>query len=69
MPAIHNARIPASRAALSNLALAVAIAGFVAPLVTGQLQRASQALVMLAWIGTGVAPHFGAQVVLGGLRQ
>jgi hypothetical protein len=55
--------------ALSNVALAIVVAGFVAPLVTGQLHSPGNALVMSAWIGTGFARHFGAQLVLGRLRQ
>lgn len=69
MHAIHNARIQLLATALNNVALAVVVAGFVAPLVTGQLHSPGHALVTLAWIGTGVALHFGAQLVLGRLRQ
>lgn len=37
MNTVHNARIQLLATALNNLALAVIIAGFVAPAVTGQL--------------------------------
>lgn len=69
MHAIHNARVQLLATALNNVALGVVIAGFVAPLATGQLQSLGRVLVTLAWIGAGGALHFGAQLVLGRLRQ
>lgn len=69
MHAVNNARVQLLATALNNVALAVVIAGFVAPLITGQLQRPGHVVVMLAWIGAGVALHFGTQLVLGRLRQ
>ena len=69
MHAIHNARIQLLATALNNLALAVIVAGFVAPAVSGQLQGGSRAIVTLAWIGFGFALHGCGQFVLGRLRQ
>jgi hypothetical protein len=54
--------------ALNNVALAFVIAGFVAPVVTHQLQSVSAALVTLAWIALGAALHIVAQLALGRLR-
>ena len=45
------------------------IAGFVAPVVTGQLPTGWHALVTVAWIGLGVGIHLCAQLALGRLRQ
>jgi hypothetical protein len=42
---IHNARITLLATALNNLAVAFVVAGFVAPVVTGQLQGDWQAVV------------------------
>jgi hypothetical protein len=70
--AIHNARIQLLATALNNLSLAVIVAGFVAPVVSGQLQGGGRVLVGLAWIGFGVvlhSCHSCAQLVLGSLRQ
>jgi hypothetical protein len=69
MNAIHNARVQLLATVVNNLAVAFVVAGFVAPLVTGQLQGGAQAIVMLAWIGLGIGLHFCGRWVLGGLRQ
>jgi hypothetical protein len=69
MHAIHNARIQLLATALNNVALAVVIAGFVAPAVTGQLQGGGRLFVTLAWVGFGIILHIGGQLVLGRLRQ
>jgi hypothetical protein len=50
-----------------NLALAVVVAGFVAPTAAGQLQGNGRIIVALAWIGFGVTLYAGTQVVLGAL--
>ena len=69
MHTVHNARIQLLATALNNVALAVSVAGFVAPAVTGQLQTGWHALVTVAWVGLGVGIHFAAQAALGRLRQ
>jgi hypothetical protein len=69
MHTVHNARVQLLATALNNVALAFIVAGFVAPVVSGQLQRADRALVTFAWIAFGVGLHFSAQMVLGRLRQ
>jgi hypothetical protein len=51
---------------LNNLALAFIVAGFLAPVVSGQLSGRSLALVTLAWIGLGIGLHSIAQAALGG---
>jgi hypothetical protein len=67
--AVHNARIQLLATAFNNLALAVIVAGFVAPAASGQLQGGSQVLVTLAWVGFGIVLHASGQLVLGRLRQ
>jgi hypothetical protein len=69
MHAVHNARVQSLTTALNNIALAFVVAGFVAPLVTHQLQSVSAAVVTLAWIALGAALHIIAQLALGSLRQ
>jgi hypothetical protein len=69
MHTVHNARITLLATALNNLALAVVVAGFVAPAASGQLHGGSQAVTTLAWIGFGTALHVSGQLVLGRLRQ
>ena len=69
MHAIHNARIQLLATALNNLALAVIIAGFVAPAISGQLQGGGRILVGFVWIGFGFVLHSCGQLVLGRLRQ
>jgi hypothetical protein len=66
---IHSARIQLLAAAVSSLALAVIVAGFVAPAAGGQLQGGNRALVTLAWLGFGIVLHACGQLVLGRLRQ
>jgi hypothetical protein len=68
MHTVHNARITLLATALNNLALAVIVAGCIAPAINGQLAAAGQVLTTLAWIGFGVALHSTGQFVLGGLR-
>jgi hypothetical protein len=65
MHTVHNARIRLLATAVNNLALA----GFVAPVIGGQLQGGGRALVALAWIGFGIVPHGCGQLVLGSQRQ
>jgi hypothetical protein len=69
MHTVHNPRISLLATAVSNLALAVIVAGFVAPVIGGQLHGGGRALVAFAWIGFGVALHGCGQPVLGRLRQ
>jgi len=69
MHAVHNARVQLMATAVNNLALAFIVAGFVAPVVTGNVRGLGTVLIALAWIGLGAALHFGAQLVLGSLRQ
>jgi hypothetical protein len=68
MHAVHNARITLLATALNNLALAVIVAGCIAPVINGQLAAAGQVATTLAWIAAGTILHFFAQGVLGGLR-
>jgi hypothetical protein len=65
---IHNARIQLLATALNNLALAVIVAGFVAPAVTGQLQGGGRVLVALAWTGFGIVLHASGHRVLWRMR-
>jgi hypothetical protein len=69
MHTVHNARITLLATALNNLALAVIVAGCIAPAVSGQLAGSGQVVATLAWISAGSILHFFAQGVLGGLRQ
>ncbi len=69
MHTVHNARVQLLATMVNNIAVAFVVAGFVAPAVTGQLPDAGRAVVTLAWIGTGIALHFIAHLVLGRLRQ
>jgi hypothetical protein len=69
MHTVHNARITLLATAVSNLALAVIVAGFVAPAVNGQLHGGWQTVTTLAWIAFGIVLHGSAQLVLGRLRQ
>ncbi|OJW21034.1 MAG: hypothetical protein BGO51_26035 [Rhodospirillales bacterium 69-11] len=57
---VHNERIKLLAGAINNLALAVIVAGFVAPAVTGHLGGLPQLLVSLAWLGMGVVLHLVA---------
>ncbi len=66
---VHNARLQLAPTAVSNLALAVLVAGFVAPAIAGQLQTAARILVGLVWIGFGLVRHLVAQWTLGRLRE
>ena len=69
MHAIHNARIQLLATAVNNLALAVMVAGFVAPAINGQLRSVGGLALMIAWFVFGVGLHFCGQLVLGRLRQ
>jgi hypothetical protein len=69
MHTLHNARINLLATAVNNLALAFTIAGFVAPLTSGQISSGGRVLVAVAWIGVGIVLHGCGQFVLGGLRQ
>ena len=68
MHTIHNARITLLATAVNNLALAVIVAGFVAPAAGGRLHGAGQAAATLAWSSGGIILHASAQRVLGRLR-
>ena len=69
MHTVHSARIQLLATALNNLALALVVAGLVAPVVSGQLHTVTQLLAMLGWTGSGTTLHFIAQLALGRLRQ
>lgn len=69
MHTIHNARVQALATLLNNLALAFIVAGFVAPIVSGQLRGGWHVLITLAWIGAGTGLHFAVRAVLGRLRE
>jgi hypothetical protein len=64
---IHNERVKLLATALNNAALAFIVAGFIAPLVTGQLQGGWRAAAIVLWVGLGVGLHFSARGVLGRL--
>jgi hypothetical protein len=66
--AIHNARVQLAATAFNNLALAVVVAGLIAPAISGQLQGVGRLIVALAWAIFGVVLHIGGQLVLGRLR-
>jgi hypothetical protein len=66
---VHNARVQLAATAFNNLALAVVVAGFVAPATNGQLQTAGRVLVGLVWIGFGLVLHLMAQWTLGRLQE
>ena len=63
------ARITLLATAFNNLALAVVVAGFIAPAASGRLHAGWQAVTTLAWIVFGTAIHISGQIVLGRLRQ
>ena len=65
---IHNARINLIAMALSNIGLAFIVAGFVAPTVTGQVRGGWHALVIVAWVATGLVLYWAAYFALGRLR-
>jgi hypothetical protein len=65
---VHNARITLLATALNNLALAVVVAGFIAPAANGQLHAGWQTVITAAWFGFGFALHSSGQYVLGRLR-
>lgn len=65
---IHNERVRLLATILNNAALAFIVAGFIAPLATGQLQGGWRAAAVLLWIALGVGLHFSARAVLGRLR-
>ena len=67
MGLIHSERLKLLATALSNLRLAFAIGGAVAPAVSGGLHEVGW-LVSLAWFGIGGGLHSCAQVVLGRLE-
>ena len=69
MHAVHNARITPLATAFNNLALAIIVAGFIAPATSGQLHSGWRAVITLAWIGFGIVLHISGQIVLGRLRQ
>ena len=69
MNTVHNARITLLATALNNLALAVVVAGSIAPAASGQLHVGWQVVITLAWIGLGTALHISGQLILGRLRQ
>ena len=68
MHTVHNARIQLLATAFNNLALAVVVAGFIAPAVSGQLPGGKALVVTLAWIALGIVLHLGGQLVLARLR-
>lgn len=65
---VHNARLQLIATALSNIGLAFIVAGFVAPTVSGQVRGGWHALVILAWVGTGLVLYRAAYFALGRLR-
>jgi hypothetical protein len=69
MNTVHNARITLLATALNNLALAVVVAGSIAPAASGQLHIGWQVVTTLAWISFGTALHISGHLILGRLRQ
>jgi hypothetical protein len=64
-----NERLKLLAAALNNLALAFIVAGYVAPVVRGDIAAAPSAIVTIFWLLLGVGLHGSAQWVLGRLRS
>ena len=69
MHTIHNERIKLLATAFNNLALAVVVAGFIAPVTTGHLHEGGQAMTAVAWMCFGTGLHISAQTILGNLKQ
>jgi hypothetical protein len=68
MNAVHNARITLTATIVNNLAAAFAVAGFVAPAATGQLDTAGRLVVAFAWAVIAAGLHSLARALLGGLK-
>jgi hypothetical protein len=68
MHASHDARVQLTANLLNNLATAFAVAGFIAPAASGQLESAGRLLVALVWSSFAASVHLRARTVLGGLR-
>jgi hypothetical protein len=69
MHTVHNAQITLLATLLNNAALAFIVAGFIAPVTSGQLHAGGQVVTTLAWVGLGVSLHFIGRSVLGRLRS
>jgi hypothetical protein len=65
----HNERVKLIATAINNIALAFAVAGFVAPGVGGQLVSAGRLLVGIVWCGIAAGLHLLALAILGGLKE
>jgi hypothetical protein len=64
---IHTEQTKLTATAVSNVGAAFVIAGFVAPLVSGQLSI-GKALLSVLWIGIGVWVHMLGRRALEGLQ-
>jgi hypothetical protein len=65
---IHNERTKLLATVVNNLAVAFAVAGFVAPAASGQLVGVGPFIVAVAWLGIGAGLHSLALAILGGLN-
>ena len=65
MHAAHNARVQLLATLLNNLALSFIVAGFVAPIVSGQLHPGWHAFVTPIWIACGLGLHYVGRVARG----
>jgi hypothetical protein len=63
-----NERLKLLATTLNNLALALVVAGYVAPVVAGTIPASPKGIVAVAWLLFGVGLHGVAQWVLGRLR-
>lgn len=63
-----NERIKLTATAVSNLGMAIIVAAFAAPAISGQLHGGWRALVTLAWSLFGVALHWAGRRHLGRLQ-
>jgi hypothetical protein len=68
MHTIHNSRVQLLATAFNNLALALIIAGVVAPAVNDQLDGVGRVVVALTW-AVGIILHIDGPIVLGRQRR
>jgi hypothetical protein len=67
-PDIHNERIKLAATGLNNVAVAFAVAGFIAPAASGQIEGAGRFVSGLVWIIIAVGVHAAARALLGRLQ-
>ncbi len=69
MHVMHSARVTLLATALNNLALAVIVAGFIAPATMGALHGGGQIVAAIAWSGFGTALSGSARITLDRMRS